>query len=183
MLPSRLLTAFAAAGLLAAVGCSDATAPNVPQVSTPGTPLAPQLIAISGSIHVTGMVLNEVVLTTSDGLEIPLAGAPTKMLMRVDAAGVEVRGFWNGDGAFEVSDFVVQIVDGTPVLDGVLIAVYDTQIVTEESTILGYALRLATGGTVGLIAPPDDLLAHVGGRVWIAGPTDGPPTAFGIISE
>ena len=183
MLTSRLLTAFAAAGLLAVVGCSDTTAPNVPQASTPGTPLEPQFMAISGSIHVTGMVLNEVVLTTSDRLEIPLAGAPTKMLTRLDAAGVEVRGFWNTDGAFEVSDFVVQIVDGEPVLDGVLIAVYDTEIVTEESSILGYALRLTRGDTVGLIAPPDELLSHVGGRVWIAGPIDGRPTAFGVISE
>jgi hypothetical protein len=140
-------------------------------------------MTISGSIHVTGMKLNEVVLTTDEGLEIPLAGAPTELLARVDAAGVELRGFWNSDGAFEVSDFVVQIVDGAPVLDGVLIAVYDTKIVTEESSILGYALRLTRGDTVGLIAPPDELLAHVGGRVWIAGPIDGPPTAFGVISD
>ena len=183
MLSSRLLTAFAAAGLLAAVGCSDTTAPNVPQASTPGTPLEPQFMAISGSIRVTGMLLNEVVLTTDSGFEVPLTGAPTAMLARLDAAGVEVRGLWGPDGAFQVADFVVQVVAGAPVLDGVLIAVYDTQIVTEESSILGYALRLTRGDTVGLKSPPDELLAHVGDRVWIAGPIDGPPTAFGVISE
>jgi len=183
MLPSRLLTVFAAAGLLASVGCSDATAPNVPQASTPGTPLAPQFMAISGSIHVTGMILNEVVLTINDGLEIPLAGEPTAMLARVDGAGVEVRGFWNSNGAFQVADFVVEVVAGAPVLDGVLIALYDTEIVTEESSILGYALRLTRGDTVALTEPPAELLAHLGGRVWVAGPIDGPPTAFGIISE
>jgi len=26
-------------------------------------------------------------------------------------------------------------------------------------------------------------LAFVGDRVWVAGPIDGPPTAFGVISE
>jgi len=183
MLPSRLITAFAAAGLLAAVGCSDATAPNVPQASTPGTPLAPQIISISGSIHVTGLGLSQVVLATSDGLEIPLAGYRTLMLARVNDAGVEVRGFWNTDGMFEVTEFVVEIVNGAPVLDGVLIAVYDTETSTETSTILGYALQLTRGDTVELKEPPAELLAYVGERVWIAGPTDGPPTAFGVISE
>jgi hypothetical protein len=183
MLPSRLLTVFAAAGLLASVGCSDTTAPNVPPQSTPGIPLEPQVISISGSIHVTGLGLSQVVLTTIDGLEIPLAGYRTLMLARVNDAGVEVRGFWNTDGAFEVTEFVVEIVNGAPVLDGVLIAVYDTEIYTETSTILGYALQLTRGDTVELKEPPAELLAFVGDRVWVAGPIDGPPTAFGVISE
>ena len=127
MLSSRLLTAFAASGLLASASCSDTTAPNLPpHVQSPRTPLMPQLITISGSVHLTGMKLNEVVLNTSDGLEIPLAGASTALLARVDEAGVEVRGSWNADSAFDVADFVVQIVGGAPVLDGVLIAIYDT---------------------------------------------------------
>jgi len=143
----------------------------------------PQVISISGSIHVLGLGLSQVVLTTSDGLEIPLAGYRTLMLARVNDAGVEVRGFWNIDGAFEVTEFVVEIVDGAPVLDGVLIAVYDTEIYTDESRILGYALRLTRGDVVELKEPSPELLAHLGDRVWVAGPTDGPPTAFGIISE
>ena len=183
MLPSRLLTAFAAAGLLASAGCSDATAPNVPLASTPGTPHMPQMIAISGSVHLTGLKLNEVVLETSDGLEIPLAGSTTALLARVENAGVEVRGSWNADGAFDVVDFLVEIVGGTPVLDGVLIAVYDTEIYTEDSKMLGYALRLTRGETVELTEPSAELGAHIGERVLIAGPIDGPPTAFGIISQ
>jgi hypothetical protein len=143
----------------------------------------PELITITGSVHLTGTKVNEVVLNTSDGLEIPLAGAATALLARVDDAGVEIRGSWNADGAFDVADFVVQIVSGAPVLDGVLIAVYDTAIITEDSNVLGYALRLTRGATVELKLPSDELLAHLGERVWVAGPIDGPPTAFGIISE
>ena len=155
MLSSRLLTAFAVAGLLAAVGCNDTTAPNLSPESRPITPLTPQIITFSGSVHLTGMRSNDVVLNTSDGLEIPLAGASTALLARVDTAGVEVRGSWNTDGAFEVADFVVQIVDGAPVLDGVLIAVYDTKLKTEDRMVLGYALQLTRGETVGLKEPSD----------------------------
>ena len=183
MLALRLFTAFATAALVGVVGCSDATAPNVPQDAAPITPPIPQMMTISGSVHLTGVVFNEVVLTTADGLTIPLAGAATALLARVDNAGVEVRGSWNSEGAFAVADFVVEIVDGAPVLDGVLIALYDTEIYAEESTVVGYALRLTRGTTVQLKDPSTDLLAHVGGRVWVAVPIDGPPTAFGIISE
>ena len=183
MLSSRLLTAFAVAGLLAAVGCNDTTAPNLPPESKPSTPLMPEIITFTGSVHLTGTKLNPVVLNASDGSEIPLAGATTALLARVDAAGVEVRGWWNTDRTFEVADFVVQIVDGAPVLDGVLIAVYDTKLKTEDRMVIGYALQLTRGDTVGLTEPSADLLAHLGERVWIAGPIEGPTTAFGVISE
>ena len=113
------------------------------------------MIAITGSVHLTGMKLNEVVLKTSDGLEIPLAGAATALLARVDNAGVEVRGSWNPDGAFAVADFLVEMVGGSPVLDGVLIAVYDTKLLTEDRMVLGYALRLTRGDIVELKEPSD----------------------------
>ena len=183
MLSSRLITAFAVASLLAAVGCDDTTAPNLSPEASPIIPNMPQIITISGSVHLTGMKLNDVVLNTSDGLEIPLAGASTELLARVDNAGVEVRGSWNAEGAFEVADFVVEIVGGAPVLDGVLIALYDTMLKTEDRMVIGYALRLTRGETVELKEPSDDLLAHIGERVWVAGPIDGPPTAFGLIGE
>jgi hypothetical protein len=183
MLSSRLLTAFAVVGLLATAGCNDTTAPNVPQQSKPTTPLMPDIITISGSVHLTGMLLNEIVLNTNDGLEIPLAGAATALLARVNDAGVEVRGWWNADGTFAVDDFVVQMVGGEPVLDGVLIPVYDTKLFTEDRAVIGYALQLTRGDTVELKEPSTDLLAHVGERLWVAGPIDGPPTAFGVISE
>jgi hypothetical protein len=96
---------------------------------------------------------------------------------------VEVRGSWNADGTFEVADFVVQMVGGAPVLDGILVAVYDTKLQTEDRMVLGYALQLTRGDTVELKDPSTDLLAHIGERVWVAGPIEGPPTAFGVISE
>ena len=182
MLSSRL-TVFAVAGLLVAAGCNDTTAPNLPPNSRPSIPLKPEIIVISGSVHLTGIKLHDVVLNTSDGMEIPLAGASTALLARVDDAGVEVRGSWNLDGTFEVADFVVQMVGGTPVLDGVLVAMYDTPLKTDDRIVLGYALQLTRGDIVELKDPSTDLLAHIGERVWVAGPTDGPPTAFGVISE
>jgi len=60
---------------------------------------------------------------------------------------------------------------------------YDTPLKTDDRIVLGYALQLTRGDTVELKDPSTDLLAHIGERVWVAGPTDGPPTAFGVISE
>ena len=54
---------------------------------------------------------------------------------------------------------------------------------TEDRMVIGYALRLTRGEVVELKAPSDELLAHIGERVWVAGPIDGPPTAFGLIGE
>lgn len=177
----RILPVLIAAWLVTAAGCSDTIAPSRSAGSVPSTPISPQLVTLSGFTHLTGERLNDVMLTTIDGQDVLLM-SDGGGLPRVENAGVDVRGRWGVEGTFEVADFVVRSVDGESVLDGVLIALYDTPLVdTEDAILIGYALRLTDGPVVSLMDPPADLRAHVGERLWVVSPTDGPPTAFGII--
>jgi len=136
---------------------------------------------MTGFVHVIGTDSGAfAVLKLTTGEEIPLLGANAAAMTQVDSAEVEVRGAWNADRAIEVSDFLVRQVGGAPVMDGVLVELYDEDL---GGGPIGYGLRLTRGSMVDLIDPPAELLAHVGARVWVSGPVDGPPTGFGIIHE
>ena len=176
MASPRFVPALVAACLAASTACSDTEAPTSrsPSFSTPA------FITMAGVLRVTGLeTRGAVVLKTTDGEEIPLVGANVAALVRVDSAEVEVRGIWDADHAFDVSDFLVLGVGGAPAMDGVLIDMRDYL----GSEVIGYGLRLTRGGIAPLIDPPAELLAHLGARMWVTAATDGPPTTFGIIAE
>ncbi len=182
MRTSRFLPIVFGAGIVLASACSDATAPSAPSSSKPTSPLEPSLVTLSGSVHRSGTKVNAVILSTSEGQDIALAGANADVLMSLENAGVEVRGGWDADGAFQVFDFLVETMNGAAVIDGFLIAVYDRP--SEDAELLGYAIRPTRGGPdIDLIEPPADLLDHLGARIWAAGVSDGAPTAFGVISQ
>ena len=181
MRSSRFLPVAFSAGLVLAAACSDATAPSASS-SNPTTPLEPSLVTLSGSIHPSGMKWNAVVLITDDGQEVPLGGANADVLLSLENAGVEVRGGWSADGAFQVADFLVETMNGAAVVDGFLIAVYSNS--SDDEEFIGYALRPTRGGPdIDLIEPSVELIDHVGARIWAAGLSDGAPTAFGVISQ
>jgi len=184
MRATRFAPAIVAVCLAAAAGCSDAVAPNRSPPSRPPTPSSPPLISLQGFVHVTGADESPLVLELPGGEEIALVGANATPLDRVDKAEVEVRGEWNGDGAFTVADFVVRSVDGTPVVDGILVRLYD-MVETDggEAGELGYAIRLTRGGMIALADPSPELRIHIGERVWVAASSDGITTVFGIIGE
>ena len=189
MHPKRLVPVLAGVALLVAgAACNDSTAPNRSASnpsgpSTPTTPSEPTLVTIAGSVHVTGRDEASLILTTDDGFEIALNGAGAARLARVDGADVEVRGSWNSDQSFTVSDFLVRKVAGVPVMDGVLISLDDFVDDAHTNAALVYALILTRGGMVMLSDPPVALTEHLGARVWVADSGDRPPTEFGIISE
>lgn len=182
MLRSRFVpTTLFSAGLLLAVACNDAVAPKTGSASTPTQPKE-ATVTLSGTIHLSGMKLYPVVLSTSDGQDIPLAGTNANLLLSVADAGVDVSGEWDGDGAFQVGDFLVRTVDGGPVVDGVLVSL--RPVLTDEEPI-AYAIRRTSGGALITLAdPPADLLTHLNERLWVAGVEDGRgPIAFGVIAE
>jgi len=189
MHPKRLVPVLVGvACLIAAAACNDSTAPNraasSPSTpSTPATPAEPTLVTIAGSVHVTGRDEASLILLTDDGNEIGLTGAGAARLARVDGANVEVRGSWNADESFTVSDFLVREVDGVPVMDGILISMDDYVDDAHTNAALVYAVLLTRGGMAILSDPPAALTEHLGARVWVADSGDRPPTAFGIISE
>lgn len=181
MARSRILPVLAAAWLVTVAGCSDTIAPSRSPTYAPVGPIAPPLITLSGLIHSSETKINGVAMTTADGQDIFLV-SDGGALPRVDKAGVDVRGRWSVDGTFLVTDFLVRSVDGESALDGVLVAVFAPTIIdSEPGGLLGYALRLTDGSMVSLMDPPADLCALVGDRLWVVSPTDGPPTAFGVI--
>jgi len=182
MRSSQFLPIIVGAGLVLAAACSDATAPSAPSSSQPTTPLEPSLVVMSGFVHRSDTKVNAVVLSTSEGQDIALAGANAGVLASLENAGVEVRGGWDADGAFQVFDFLVQTVNGAAVIDGFLIAVYESP--AENAELIGYAIRPTRGGPeISLIEPSAALLDHLGARIWAAGVSDGAPTAFGVISQ
>ena len=105
-----------------------------------------------------------------DQTRIPLAGMDAEPLRNLGGAEVEVRGSDDVVGAFNVIAFTVLSVDGRAAADGILQLVDD-----------GYTLRLNDGSYRAVIDPPEELKALVSHRVWVAGPPDASPEAFGLI--
>jgi hypothetical protein len=180
MSTNRWIPAIAVAWLAAGTACNDSLAPtNQAQPAGQSTPI---LFSITGYIRPTTDRRGSVMLSTDDGREIVLIGASLTSVAAVDSAQVEARGAWVDAGTFEVSDFVVRSVEGAPALDGILIARYDESGQDLISpTLLGYSLQLTRGGMIDLTDPPEDLVAHLGARVWVTGDPNAPPTAFGFI--
>lgn len=151
------------------VGCNDAQTPTTPLVSASSGPVAQTL---RGTVmrDPENRVLPSLVLRLEDGTLIGLSGPEAMPLASVLGADVEVVGTVEGESIIEVQRFVVRMVDGSDVSDGVL-----------ELTDDGYSLRLTLGGLRSVIDPPAELAAHVGERMWLIESDGGIPTAFGVI--
>lgn len=175
MRSTRFVSVLVAVCLVASTSCSDSTAPTSTPI--PAFSPGPSLVTLNGVIHFGSTRSNPVSLVAPDGSEVVLAGTETASLASVENAEVEVRGIWDAS-TFVVSDFLVRRVDGTDVMDGILTVLYDDEMRTHD---VGYAISLTRGSIVPLLDPPQDLLAHVGERIWLAERTDGQPAAFGVI--
>jgi hypothetical protein len=97
-----------------------------------------------------------------DGLEVTLWGARTRAVNPA-IPGVAC--------ALRVQRYAVRAVDGVPAMDGIL--------VESESS---YALALASGARPLLRNVPAVLRAHVGARIYWAGPLDRAPAAYGVLT-
>ena len=177
MLSTRIVPVLVAACLITSTSCSESTAPTASSSSGPGssTPQSPFFVTVSGTIQLGYTDMGEVLLKTGDGNELVLIGTEALNLVSLDGAEVDVRGLWVAD-ALSVSDFLVRRVGGIEVLDGIV-----TMQVDDETGDVGYGISLTRGSYVPLIDPPDELLAHIGQRVWVTNPADGQPLVFGII--
>ena len=179
MRSTRIVPVLVAACLITSTSCSDSTAPTASSRSIPSSPTPPpsSFVTLSGIIHLGFTEISEFTLQTADGNTLSLVGTETANLAGLDGAEVDVRGTWDGD-AFAVNDFLVRRVGGTEVLDGIV-----TMQVDDETGDVHYGISLTRGSYVPLIDPPDELIAHLGQRVWVTDQTDGQPLAFGIIGQ
>jgi hypothetical protein len=125
--------------------------------------------SIRGHVRVVGVeALPRLTLVPDDGqLAVRLLGPPS--LRRVDGLDVDVFGTRAGD-LFTVQRFVVVAANGVPATDGRLVA--------DGATI---DLVTADGARHALVSPSPNLRANVGHRVWVSGPLDHPPVAYGVI--
>jgi hypothetical protein len=143
---------FSALLVLATIGCSDT--PVSPFRGTVDLP-EPE----DGFRTVTGIVVSETELRDyADGSLITLEGPQTRMLS--DLLGAEIRIVGTADefaGArLWVIEFRVLAVDGIPAVDGML-----------DYGEEGFAIRGAEGQATALPEIPEDLMSHVGKRVWL----------------
>lgn len=173
-----LAAALAGWVLATGPGCAQNHAASDPRASdVNGTPPAATaardtvrgVIAVVGSEPAVMVALRP----AGGGPELFLEGDAVRALRRL--SGVEV---WaEGQGVperrrFTVRRFAVRAVEGTPAVDGVLVA--------EEG---GLFLVPRDGERVRIPDPPPALRARTGAWVWIAGRRAGDVEAYGIIAE
>jgi hypothetical protein len=141
----------------------------------------PSLVTLTGVIR-TGGGLDQLRLELGGGGDVMLGGSETVNLRSLENDEVEVHGTWagilDGNDVLMVSDFIVRQVGGVDVLDGILTTLYDDD---SHTNIIGYAISLTRGAPVPLLDPPQELINHVGERVWVATSAEGKPEAFGVI--
>jgi len=153
------------------VGCSDT--PSATQIAVSSVTSSPRLVTVAGTVttNSAGHKGTALMLQQDDGSTIGLTGDQAAAMYSVVNDQVEVDGLLDETSQMFVQRFIVVAVGGQPVVDGVL-----------DLTTDGFVLRLTRGGDRGVMDPSDDLQQLVGNRVWLAGPDDAPPTAFGVIT-
>lgn len=102
--------------------------------------------------------------------QIFLEGDQALVLHRVDGTEAWIAGRWLDERRFEVRAFEVRAVDGIAAEDGILMNDVD-----------GLLLLTADGRRLAVRDAPPALRALVGARVWISGPLDRAPEAWGVI--
>jgi hypothetical protein len=125
---------------------------------------------VIGTIQIVGTdpFPRTVIIPAYSGLPLRLIGPPT--LQRLDGLQVQIVGQRAGD-QFTVKSFLVLSANGQPATDGKLVLDGGTlYIVTED------------GERHALVNPSPNLRARVGQRVWVSGPLDREPIAYGFIN-
>jgi hypothetical protein len=158
------------------VACADRPAPADTQRPDSAATLPATLPAASGD-SLRGIVgvrgndsVPDLVLVTG-GDTIAIRGSDLGTLRRVIGFDVAVRGARSG-AAFDVAGFVVRAFHGERVTDGTL-----------DVANGGFFVRTEDGGRADISQIPPPLRGEIGSRIYLVGPLDRLPSAFGVISE
>jgi hypothetical protein len=108
-------------------------------------------------------------LQAPDGGTVGLVGEEI-VLRQLSGLEVMVRGTADPPRTFQVAAAIVRGHAGVPAVDGIL-----------ARNGAGWALLTADGVRIPIARLPQSLEGREGARVWMAGPLDRPPDAFGII--
>jgi len=137
--------------------------------SAPDPARAAQSDTVIGTIQIVGTdpFPRTVILPGYSGIALHLIGPPT--LQRLNGLQVQVVGRQAGE-QFTVKSFEVVSANGQPATDGRLVMDGGTlYIVTQD------------GARHPLVSPSPNLRSRVGQRVWVSGPLDREPIAYGYI--
>jgi hypothetical protein len=146
---------------------SKAPASEPPSAAT----TAPAADSLRGIIGVRGRdSIPDLTLQRSDDTTL-LRSADIETLRRVVGFEVTVRGTRAGT-SFDVASFVLHSLDGQRVTDGTL---------DVENGV--FFVRTPDGGRVSITTIPAALRGEIGSRVYLVGPLDRMPSAFGVITE
>lgn len=170
MIAFRRLAPLALIPLLACARSDNARSSSTPETSDEAEVATDTLrgtIAVVGADPTTMVALR----CRTGGGEVYLSGSDESMLGRLSGVDVWVSGqLDSAERRMEVRRFEVRSVDGVPAVDGVL-----------EMGEQGLVLIRPDGRHLPIRNAPDELLQHIGARVWISGPLDEEPVAFGVI--
>ena len=161
---ASIIRSLAAACAVAALACSRGTAAT-PGVSPAAADSLRGVVRVAGSEPGTSIVLR-----TSSGAEVTLVGA-RDVLERLQGLEVRADGAPAG-GRFRVERVAVRAWAGVPARDGILARDGER-----------WVLETADGRRLPIALLPEALRGRAGARVWLAGPLDRAPAAFGIIAE
>lgn len=132
--------------------------------------------SVRGIVSVAGaepMAVVQVTPGRGAGRPVAVAGPLAGLLRSLGGVDLVMRGSRATDGtSFEATSFTVRGVDGVAAVDGV--------IVRDGATVV---LALTDGGRVAVPHLPPSLRSRVGARVYLAGPLDAAPAAYGVIAE
>jgi hypothetical protein len=161
-LPPQWWTSYAALGVMA-LACHHGTGGSAGQAE------AEPVDSVRGKVQVVGVEALPTITLAPDGGRpaVTLIGPPS--LRRVEGLTVIAIGRLAGS-KLTVQEFTVVAANGVPATDGRLVAE-------------GAALYLETADRVRhrLVQPSPRLWAEAGRRVWVSGPLDHEPVAYGII--
>lgn len=162
-----VILAVACADRAPATADTQKTAAAAPAAAT----AAPAGDSLRGILGVRGKdSLPDLILQTAADTLV-LRSADIETLRRVIGFDVVVRG--NRAGAsFDVTSFVVRALDGERATDGTLDVDHGV-----------FFVRTADGARVNISTIPSPLRGEIGSRVYLVGPLDRMPSAFGIITE
>lgn len=140
----------------------------------PGNAAVPTPSEIRGTVAVTGSDPGTTVIlrTVSAGPVLTLTGPQAALIARVSGAEIWARGAREDARHFQVSAFGVRSVDGVSAVDGILMKHGDS-----------YMLQTSDGKHLAIARLPAALAEKVGARIWLSGPLDRDPNAFGIIGD
>jgi len=134
-----------------------------------------QFGSVRGRVSVVGLdpLLTIVVVPTTDPTHHVLLDGPLMTQLRhVDGVDIEAIGVTH-DRFLTVQRFTVIAANGVPATDGRLVA-------ADGDTLV---LITADGVRHPLVHPSPRLRSEVGGRIWVSGPLDREPVAYGLIDN